>query len=82
MQHTKHTNGNTYTICEMSAKSNYYTEKERQRKERGTQFITVKPVYSGHFNIDQRFINTPLYCIGTDTTCPDYRGVLILECPQ
>ena len=30
----------------------------------------------------QRFINTHLYCIGTDTTCPDYRGVLILECPQ
>ena len=30
----------------------------------------------------QRFINTHLYCIGTDTTCPDYRGVLTLECPQ
>ena len=30
----------------------------------------------------QRFINTHLYCIGTDTTCPDYRGVLISECPQ
>ena len=30
----------------------------------------------------QRFISTHLYCIGTDTTCPDYRGVLILECPQ
>ena len=25
----------------------------------------------------ERFINTHLYCIGTDTTCPDYRGVLI-----
>ena len=30
----------------------------------------------------QRFINTHYYCIGTDTTCPHYRGVLILECPQ
>ena len=30
----------------------------------------------------QRFINTHYYCIGTDTTCPDYRGVLILDCPQ
>ena len=51
---------------------------------------TVKPVYSGHFetydtvlimevSLFQRFINTHLYCIGTDTTCPDYRGVLISE---
>ena len=30
----------------------------------------------------ERFINTHLCCIGTDTTSPDYRGVLILECPQ
>uniref|UniRef100_A0A1X7TTQ0 Protein kinase domain-containing protein n=1 Tax=Amphimedon queenslandica TaxID=400682 RepID=A0A1X7TTQ0_AMPQE len=30
----------------------------------------------------QRFINTHYYCIGTDTTPPHYRGVLILECPQ
>ena len=30
----------------------------------------------------QRFINTHYYCIGTDTTCPHYRGVLILDCPQ
>ena len=30
----------------------------------------------------QRFINAHLYYIGTDTTCPDYRGVLILDCPQ
>ena len=51
---------------------------------------TVKPIYSGPNNtvlimevsLFERFINTHLYCIGTDTTCPDYRGVLILECPQ
>uniref|UniRef100_A0A1X7TN67 Uncharacterized protein n=1 Tax=Amphimedon queenslandica TaxID=400682 RepID=A0A1X7TN67_AMPQE len=30
----------------------------------------------------QRFINIHYYCIGTDTTPPHYRGVLILECPQ
>uniref|UniRef100_A0A1X7UIR0 Uncharacterized protein n=1 Tax=Amphimedon queenslandica TaxID=400682 RepID=A0A1X7UIR0_AMPQE len=29
-----------------------------------------------------RFINTHLYCIGTDTACPDYTSVLILDCPQ
>ncbi len=29
-----------------------------------------------------RFIYTHLYCIGTTTTCPDYRGVLIIECSQ
>ena len=50
---------------------------------------TVKPVHSGHLetqynsvlimkvSIFQRFINTYLYCIGTATTYPDYRGVLI-----
>ena len=35
-----------------------------------------------NLSLFQRFINTHYYCIGTDTTCPYYRGVLILECPQ
>ena len=35
-----------------------------------------------NLSLFQRFINTHYYCIGTDTTCPHYRGVLILECPQ
>ena len=39
-------------------------------------------VLSMEVSLFERFINTHLYCIGTDTTCPDYRGVLILECPQ
>ena len=49
---------------------------------------TINPVgHLGTFlimevSLFQRFINAHLYCIGTDTTCPDYRGVLILECPQ
>ena len=29
-----------------------------------------------------RFIYTHLYCNGTTTHCPHYRGVLISECPQ
>ena len=29
-----------------------------------------------------RFIYTHLYCNGTTTDCPYYRGVLISECPQ
>ena len=29
-----------------------------------------------------RVIYTHLYCNGTTTECPDYRGVLISECPQ
>ena len=29
-----------------------------------------------------RFIYTHLYCNGTTTDCPYYRGVFISECPQ
>ena len=43
---------------------------------------TYNTVLIMEVSLFQRFINTHLYCIGTDTTCPDYRGVLILECPQ
>ena len=55
---------------------------------------TVKPVYSGHLgtqntvliievSLFHRFIYTHLYCNGTTTDCPYYRGVLIIsECPQ
>ena len=39
-------------------------------------------VLSMEVSLFERLINTHLYCIGTDTTCPDYRGVLILECTQ
>ena len=33
-------------------------------------------------SLSHRFIYTHLYCNGTTTDCPYYRGVLILECPQ
>ena len=39
-------------------------------------------VLSMEVSLFERVINTHLYCIGTDTTCPDYRGVHILECTQ
>ena len=41
-----------------------------------------KTVLIKEVSLFQRFINTHYYCTGTDTTCSDYRGVLILDCPQ